>query len=199
MTLEIDHVIVCLPDLGDAVVAFETTHGVVSVAGGRHQGHGTANRIVPLGAEYIELVSVVDEDEAARSPFGMWVGDRARRPGADGVSIRTDDLDSVCSRLDLDPLAMSRDGPGGTELRWRIAGLDQLVAYGLPFFIEWNIPPGLHPGRIAVEEPRGTATLKAVTVTGDVDLLEHWVAGTLALAIEDGEPGARFTLEKQRL
>ena len=44
-----------------------------SVDGGRHPGWGTANRIVPLGDTYIELVTVVDEAEAAQSPFGRWV------------------------------------------------------------------------------------------------------------------------------
>ena len=42
-------------------------------AGGRHPGHGTANRIVPLGSSYIELMAVVDRVEADSSPLGSWV------------------------------------------------------------------------------------------------------------------------------
>ena len=38
-------------------------------------GWGTANRIVPLGEAYLELVTVVDDPEAAQSPFGRWVAE----------------------------------------------------------------------------------------------------------------------------
>ena len=54
--------------------------GLPSVEGGRHPGWGTANRIVPLGDTYIELVTVVDDEaEAAQSPFPLViVGARSR-------------------------------------------------------------------------------------------------------------------------
>ena len=94
MNLVLDHVIVCLTDLDDAVAAFEGDHGVTSVPGGRHGGHGTANRLVPLGDDYVELVAVVDRGEAAHSLFGTWVAERSRRDGADGVALRTDDIDA---------------------------------------------------------------------------------------------------------
>jgi hypothetical protein len=42
----------------------EGRYGLASIEGGRHPGWGTANRIIPLGDAYIELVTVVDDEEA---------------------------------------------------------------------------------------------------------------------------------------
>lgn len=194
MSSAIDHVIVCVPDLTDSVAAFETGHGVASVPGGRHRGHGTANRLVPLGATYIELVAVVDRGEAENSEFGRWVASRSSRSGADGIAIGTDDLDSICARLDLEPVTMSRPAETGDELRWRIAGMEQLVTSSLPFFIQWDIDPGLHPGRIPVDHPRGELTLRRVVVSGDLARLRPWTVGTDGLDLREGEPEVRFDL-----
>ena len=60
-------------DLAAAGRELEARHGLASIEGGRHAGYGTANRIVPLGESYLELVTVADEAKAARSPFGSWV------------------------------------------------------------------------------------------------------------------------------
>jgi hypothetical protein len=61
VTLELDHVLIAVIDLDAAASAFAADHGLDSVTGGRHPGWGTANRIVPLGETYLELVAVVDE------------------------------------------------------------------------------------------------------------------------------------------
>lgn len=45
----IDHLIVCVGDLDEAARSFKDRLGLNSVEGGRHPGHGTANRIIPLG------------------------------------------------------------------------------------------------------------------------------------------------------
>jgi len=194
MSPAIDHVIVCVPDLAKSVDAFESDHGVTSVPGGRHRGHGTANRLVPLGDAYIELVAVVDSGEAVRSAFGNWVVARSSHPPADGIAIRTDDLDSVCARLDLEAIAMSRPADDGEQLHWRIAGMERLVSAGLPFFIQWDIAPERHPGAIPVSHPRGDVGLRRVVISGDIDQLQVWTLGTSGLELEGGEPGVRFEL-----
>lgn len=199
MPLEIDHLIVCVSDLGPSVAAFESAHRLVSVGGGQHQGHGTANRLIPLGNSYIELVAVVDTVEAQGSAFGTWVAEHSTRPGADAIAIRTDDLDSVCERLSLEPLTMSRTNSAGAELRWRIAGMEHLVSAGLPFFIEWDIEPDLHPGRAEVVHPRGETRLGEVVVSGDRDRLQRWTAGVGDVSVESGPVGARFELVDGRL
>lgn len=194
MGMEIDHVVSCVPDLDAAVSVFEKENDVVSVAGGRHEGHGTANRLVPLGPSYIELVAVVDAPQARLSEFGLWVASRSTLSGADSIAIRTDDLDEVCGRLALHPLAMSRKTPEGDELRWRIAGFE-LVSSGLPFFIEWDIDPGLHPGRAPADHPRGAVSLGEVVISGDERRLRRWTEGVSGVAVESGAPGVRFELD----
>lgn len=194
MRLTVDHVIVCVPDLEHSVRSFEERHGVASVPGGRHAGHGTANRLVPLGDAYIELVAVEDPDEARESGFGSWVASRAGTNGADAIAIRTDQLDVVCRRLDLEPLAMSRRTGAGEELRWSIAGMDHLVNEGLPFFIQWDIDPSLHPGRASVSHPGGDLVLGRVVISGDRPRLRLWTEGVSEVAVEAGEPGVSFEL-----
>lgn len=194
MTSVIDHVIVCLPNLDDSVAAFEARHEVTSVRGGRHRGHGTANRLVPLGESYIELVAVVDFEEAQGSPFGRWVEARSSHVGADGVAIGTDDLDSVCARLELEPVAMSRPTDTGEELRWETAGLEQLATANLPFFLQWDIAPELHPGRIPVTHPRGEVGLGGVVLHGDSERLRAWVRDVDNLGLRQGEPKVDFVL-----
>lgn len=79
--LAIDHVIVPVENLDAAARRYYDQWGLASVSGGRHPGHGTANRIVPLGSSYIELMAVVDRVEADSSPLGSWVGRRLRDGG----------------------------------------------------------------------------------------------------------------------
>lgn len=194
MGLAVDHVIVCVPDLVRSVRSFEQRHLVSSVPGGRHDGHGTANRLVPLGDAYIELVAVVDPDEARKSGFGGWVASRAHTNGADAIAIRTDELDVVCRRLGLEPLAMSRRTAEGQVLRWRIAGMDHLVTEGLPFYIEWDVDPSLHPGRANASHEAGDLVLGQVIISGDQPRLRLWTEGVPGLTVEAGAPGVRFEL-----
>lgn len=198
MATAVDHVIVCVPDLGASVTGVEQRYGATSVPGGRHRGHGTANRLIPLGEDYIELVAVVDPEEAAGSAFGHWVSDRVSEPEADGLALRTDDLDAVCRRLDLNQLSMSRMTEAGDELRWRIAGMEQLVTSGLPFFIQWEIEPGLHPGRIPTRHPTGDLTLTDVVVTGEISRLERWMGHVDGVRLEPGAPSVRFDVADAR-
>ena len=71
--LRMDHVIYAVDDLDEAAAGLFDREGLGSVPGGRHEGWGTANRIVPLGDTYLELIAVVDVDEAEGSEFGRGV------------------------------------------------------------------------------------------------------------------------------
>lgn len=188
MGLEIDHVVFCVADLDLGASVLLRDHGLESLEGGKHLGHGTANRIVPLGSTYMELVSVVDEQAAGASGFGRWVESRAGdelTPHA--LCLRTDDLDAVCRRLGLDATVMSRERPDGSELRWRLAGLESMIELGLPFFIQWEVEPNDHPG--AGGQERSQIASVSITLTGDVDLLGTWAGGTPGLVLGPGEPG----------
>lgn len=198
MTLEIDHLIRCVADLDEASRWFEHTHGLRSVLGGRHPGHGTGNRIIPLGTAYLELVSVVDPKEARESRFGRWVAEHAGEPGMHALCLRTDDIDAIAERLGLATSAMSRDRPDGVALRWRLSGLDEMLDEGLPFFIQWDVDETLLPGRSAVEPPNPDAGFDEVVIAGSLDRLEVWVGGCEGLRLVDGAPGVVSAVAQSR-
>lgn len=170
MTLALDHVLIAVPDLDAAAAALQARHGLGSVAGGRHPGFGTANRVVPLGGSYLELVAVADPERAAVSAFGRWVASAPpSRPM--GSAVRTDDLDGVARRLGLDVEAGSRAAPDGTLLRWRMAGTDAAAAEPcLPFFIEWGEGTPFPGGR---DGPG----IERLVVGGDAGRLHAWLGG----------------------
>lgn len=185
VSLEIDHVVLCVESLDLAVRELEAK-GLPSVDGGRHVGHGTGNRIVPLGDAYLELVAVLDPAEASKSVFGRWVAENATRQAkAHGLCLRTDDLDSVCDRLELAPVSMGRQRPDGAELRWRLAGLEVMVSDGFPFFIEWQVDPQDHPG---VGE--GIVASVEATIHGHLSRLAEWVPHSAGLTMRQGRRAA---------
>jgi hypothetical protein len=186
--LELDHVLIAVAGLDDGARGVETRLGLASVAGGRHAGFGTANRIVPLGDAYLELVAVADRARAAASVLGRWVA-AAPSGGLLGWAVRTDDLGAVATRLGLSVADGSRTVPDGRVLRWRTAGLEQAAAEPyLPFFIEWaeGTEP---PGHAAVTYPAGPAHIAGLRLSGDSERLSEWLGGhTLPIGISAGAP-----------
>jgi hypothetical protein len=189
--LELDHVLFAVSDLDAAARELEARHGLVSVEGGRHAGWGTANRIVPLGDAYIELITVVDPAEAKESAFGRWVADGVQpRPAQPlGWVARTRELDDIAGRLGLDMSAGSRAGRDGRILSWRLAGVEAAAAEpSLPFFVEWGDGTPL-PGRTPVTHPAGAVQLTGLELSGDRTRLSAWLGTeSLTLAVRDGEP-----------
>jgi hypothetical protein len=192
--LELDHVLIAVTDLGAAAREFEAGYGLASIEGGRHPGWGTANRIVPLGESYLELVAVVDAAEAAQSAFGRWVAAAPIEPSGRpfGWVVRTDELDEVARRLGLTVEAGSRAAPGSQLVRWRSAGIERLAAEpSLPFFIEWGQGTPL-PGRAAVTHPAGSVAITRLELAGDADRLAVWLGNhRLPIAVSAGRPAVR--------
>ncbi|MEA2351180.1 MAG: hypothetical protein QOG86_2121 [Thermoleophilaceae bacterium] len=197
--LRIDHVLYAVRDLDVAGAEFAERYGLASLPGGTHPGWGTANRIIPLGASYLELIAAVDPAEAAASEVGSAVleavadGDRLL-----GWCAATDDLEGVARRLELDVVPGARTRPDGSTLSWRLAGTAVGLKSGaFPFFIEWEGPPSLHPGAAVAEhrvEPLGFAW---VEVTGDEPRLREWLGDAdLPLRVADGPPSlSRVAIE----
>lgn len=183
--------IIAVSDLEAAARELEARHGLASLEGGRHAGWGTANRIVPLGEAYLELITVVDEPEAAASAFGRWVADgiesRAGQPL--GWVARTDRLDEVAQRLGLTVSSGSRAGRDGRPLRWRLAGVDEAAAEpALPFFVGWGEGTPV-PGRAPAAHPAGTLRLASLELSGDRDRVARWLGGErLPIAVTAGPP-----------
>ena len=160
--------LIAVTDLAAAAQELQARCGLASVQGGQHPDWGTANRIVPLGRSYLELVAVVDQQAAADSSFGRWVAGGASRLGRPlGWAVRTGQLDQLAGRLGLTVRAGARVAPTGEVLRWRSAGIDQAAAEpSLPFFIEWGAGVRL-PGTAAVVHPAASAGISKLLLDGD--------------------------------
>jgi len=190
--LRLDHVVYAVPDLDEAAVRFRGEFGLDSTEGGRHERWGTANRIVPLGDQYLELVAAVDEPMAAETAFGRGVLERAARGGGwFTMAAVADDLDAVASRLGIEVGSGSRTRPDGQTVRWRMAGLDdQRREPWMPFFLTWDVPDELHPGRARAGHGVRATGLGRVEVGGDAERLRTWLGGDeLPIRVTEGEPG----------
>jgi hypothetical protein len=188
--MELDHVLIAVENLDAAGQELEERCGLSSLVGGRHPSWGTGNRIVPLGDAYLEIVAVLDSAEAAHAPFGRWVGSMVgSTPTPFAWCVRTAALDDVAARLELEPVAGSRETPDGSVLRWRIAGLGQAAATPcLPFFIEW-VEGTPFPGRAAVDHPAGAPELARLELSGDPERVDEWLDGApLPVSVAPGEP-----------
>jgi hypothetical protein len=188
--VELDHVLIAVTDLTAAAWELQARCGLASVEGGRHPDWGTANRIVPLGTSYLELVAVVDPAAAARSSFGRWVARGASPLGRPlGWAVRTDQLDQLAHRLDLTVRSGKRVTPSGELLRWRSAGIDQAAAEpSLPFFLEWAAGVRL-PGTTAVAHPAAPVGIAKLLLEGDPDRLAAWLGNhVLPVVVRTGRP-----------
>jgi hypothetical protein len=190
--LRLDHVVYAVPDLDEAAVRFREEFGLDSTEGGRHERWGTANRIVPLGDQYLELVAAVDEQVAAETPFGTGVLERAARGGGwFTLAAVADDLEAVASRLGLEVGSGSRTRPDGQTVRWQMAGLDDPRREAwMPFFLFWDISEELHPGRARAGHGVRPTGIGRVGVGGDAERLRTWLGGDeLPIRVTDDEPG----------
>ena len=190
----IDHVILVVTDLDAAAHRLFDRYGLASVPGGRHSGHGTANRIVPLGGSYLELMGVVDATEAAASPMGRWVLEHQQTDLAPlAVCLRTEDIAVPAAALEETPLAMDRIRTDGVRLSWRLAGLAGMLGpQRLPFFIEWEVAPADHPGAATAPhrgEVKGIEEVVLGQVTGPTARL---VASVPGVRITRFRPGIKW-------
>jgi hypothetical protein len=184
LPVRIDHVIYATADLEAAAAQIEAQLGLAAVAGGRHEGLGTHNRIVPLGGGYLELLAVGDPDEAARSVFGSAMVAHLQRhgDGLAGWAVAVEDVAEVAARLGTSISTIAREG-----LRAELAGLAEALRKPfLPFFLSRN-PGVLDPG--AAGEAGGITWIE---VAGDATRLEQWLDGAqLPVRTVDGTPRVR--------
>ncbi|QBD82604.1 VOC family protein [Ktedonosporobacter rubrisoli] len=190
--LTLSQIIYGVQDLDRATRQIES-RGFTVLDGGVHPGLGTANRIVPLGDTYFEILGIINRQEALHNAYGSALlrqtqdGDRLVR-----WSLRTDTIDEVAKERDLVPENRSRRRPDGTLLTWRAAGLAlSLVEGWLPFFMQWD-DPAFYPGNLPAHhpaQPQGVAWLEITP--GDRAWLERWLGkdAQVPLRIVEGNPG----------
>jgi hypothetical protein len=194
--LAIDHVILPVLDLVRDAARLEDRSGLASVEGGRHPSWGTANRIIPLGDTYLELVAVVDDDAARTSAFGRWIASAI--PGRLlGWAVRTDLIDAVGRRLGHPVVPGFRVTPGGALITWQSVGLEIAVREPwIPFFIQWGGGVRL-PGAAPVRHRGAPVRLKELSVAADPERLADWL-GDHDLAIDVTGPSGRSAITLSR-
>jgi hypothetical protein len=178
----IDHVIYAAFDLDNAAARLHRKLGISARAGGRHEGLGTVNRIVPLGGGYLELLAVADPEEAAESEFGRGLVARLERSGEGLFAwvVEVDDIDSVALRLGTALTTISRDG-----LSARLTGLAEAMREPyLPIFIRRDQ---------GVRDPGAEGDAGGITWiedAGDASRLERWLdSSSLPVRVVVGPPG----------
>jgi Glyoxalase-like domain len=168
----VDHILLPVADLEAGARTLRERHGLQAITGGRHPKVGTANMIVPLGRQYLELIAIADPQEAEASRLGRRVA-AALDGGSMFVAwaLRTRNLDAMRGKLlaagwELPPIGEgSRRRPDGQVLHWRTQDVETgAEPSALPFVIEWDVPDGLHPGEAASEHPSGATALRRVVV-----------------------------------
>jgi hypothetical protein len=156
------------------------------VDGGVHPRFGTRNMVLPLaGRQYLELVEVLDHPASDKAPFGQAVRARSKSGGGWlGWVIAVDDIALVEKRLERESVVGNRHRPDGVELRWRQLGVKGLQADPqLPFFIEWESDPALHP---AASSDAGVA-LDSLDIAGDPSRVAEWLDAPPSLVVDDVE------------
>jgi hypothetical protein len=131
MPSAIDHIIIAVADPEAAAAELDSALGLRASGGGRHDAHGTFNRLIWLGDSYVELMGVFDESLADASWWGRHVRSiLVRTPAAlAGVPLAAHDASAEVARLRehgstlLDPVAGERVRPDGQVVRWSIGRL----------------------------------------------------------------------------
>jgi len=193
----IDHVVMAVSDLDRAGERLHREHGLASVSGGVHPRWGTANRIVPLGDDYLELLAVVDLEIGRSTAPGRALLETSvdgRDPWF-SVCLRADDIEATAARTGLSLQPGSRLTLDGSELRWRGAGFDDDAREPwLPFFIAWDVPSAMHPGRLPVRHDVQVTGIASVQIAGDAGRLRAWLGpegDPLPIDVVDGAPRVR--------
>jgi hypothetical protein len=140
--------------------------------------------ILPLaGDTYLEIVEVLDHPASDKAPFGQAVRARSALGGGWlGWVVAVKDISVVESRLGREAALGSRHRPDGEALRWKQIGVNGLIADPqLPFFIEWESSPEMHPSTGA----SGDFSLACLEIAGDPLRVSEWLGEPVEAPLED--------------
>ncbi len=194
----IDHVLLATSDLRQGEQQLWRGYGLSCTPGGSHLRWGTANLIVPIGGQYLELVAVENAELARTALLGRAVlaaADRDRLVPI-GLCLASSDLPSLAARVGQAAEPGSRTQADGSEIRWTTVGLEQAFgATRLPFFISWA-DSRQHPSSAVGQHRTSPREISEVEVGGPEDALRQHLGGEVpGVRAVGGAPGVRsFTL-----
>jgi hypothetical protein len=153
------------------------------VTGGIHPRFGTRNSILPLTeGTYLEIVEVLDHPASDKAPFGQAVRARSELGGGWlGWVVAVDDIRPHETRLGREAVNGNRRRPDGTELLWKQLGVKGLQSDPqLPFFVQWDIAPELHPSAGST----GNVSLECLEIAGDPARVSEWLGQSVDAPLE---------------
>ncbi|MFL6105436.1 MAG: VOC family protein [Marmoricola sp.] len=184
--MRLDHIVFAAgPDgLAGTAARLSALLGEDFVDGGVHPRFGTRNRILPLtDGTYLELVEVLDHPASDKAPFGQAVRARSELGGGwMGWVVAVDDITPLEQRLGRESVKGNRHRPDGTELLWRQLGVKGLQSDPqLPFFVQWETSPDLHPSNGST----GNISLESLEIAGDPARVTEWLGAPVEQPLED--------------
>jgi len=157
MPIVLDHVVIAVPNLEEAMNFFENNLGVRPIMGGRHINLGTYNALLGLGDPadhaYLELLAIDPDDKRFYETYSMGLTKDLTESYVASWCLRCDSenlefekineiLRNFGKNYDHGPLRqMQRLKPDGEILSWRIALSRELVIESRgqsPFLIQWD-------------------------------------------------------------
>src|SRR5947209_20139811 len=100
MITRVDHAVIAVRDLDEAIRRYQAL-GFDVRPGGRHVGLGTHNALIRFGLDYLELLSVHNETEAAGGTATETLVDflREREGGLLGYALATSNMEQEAEYL----------------------------------------------------------------------------------------------------
>lgn len=199
MDLKLDHVMIAVRDMDDAIFKFQALGFNVS-RGGRHPGRGTENAVMRFAWEYLELIAV--HDPAERALLGAegaglteFLGRRDGGP-VDPV-FATDALDVLIERFEradvtvTGPVRLERVRPDGVIVANRCLqpGGRMSARQLYPGFIQWDVQdPERLTGEWTGTHDNGAVGVSGLaTVVADMDQARKAYVTVLELEVDDEE------------
>lgn len=163
----IDHVVILVNDLDEAIEQYQDL-GFVVEQGGRHPRY-THNALVSVGdGSYIELIAFYEHDGADAH---RWYKYLKSNGGLIDYAVLTDNLDKELERVRAagipykGPNDGARKRPDGKELVWKTATPEGDDTSGVPFIIEDVTDRELRvPGGTGIAHPNGVEALDTLVV-----------------------------------
>jgi catechol 2,3-dioxygenase-like lactoylglutathione lyase family enzyme len=169
----VDHIVILVDDLDEAMKQYENL-GFVVEPGGKHPKY-THNALIAIGdGSYIELISFYELDGADAH---RWFKYRDVNGGLIDYAVLTEDLQAEMDALEgsginySGPNAGARKRPDDQEIAWKTATPAADSSGGLPFVIEDVTHRDLRvPGGEGIAHPNGVEELlKLVVAVSDLD------------------------------